>query len=127
MVAIKGKIICYSDIISAKEALAMGVRKYVYKPLQGDELIDAVQEVLGCSSEFIINLNRSTVDLEVMRHIDELHLVEHPFMGARMLRDQLNREEFDVGHKINSYLLGDLAIEGANQVWVLETTYIPMA
>jgi putative transposase len=26
-----------------------------------------------------------------MRRIDQLHL-EHPFMGARMLRDQLNRE-----------------------------------
>ena len=27
----------------------------------------------------------NTDDLKIMRHIDELHL-EHPFMGARMLR-----------------------------------------
>ena len=31
----------------------------------------------------------SDADLALMRRIDELHL-EHPFMGARMLRDQLN-------------------------------------
>lgn len=30
----------------------------------------------------------SSKDLEIMRRIDELHL-EHPFMGACMLRDQL--------------------------------------
>jgi putative transposase len=93
-------------------------------------------------------------DLELMRHIDELHL-EHPFMGTRMLRDQLNRKGFVVGrkhvstlmkrmgietlykkpntskkhpgHKIYPYLLRNLAIEEANQVWALDTTYIPMA
>jgi putative transposase len=96
----------------------------------------------------------NAVDLELMRHIDELHL-EHPFMGARMLRDQLNRQGFDVGrkhvgtlmkrmgveaiykkpntskkhpgHKIYPYLLRNLAIEQANKVWALDTTYIPMA
>ena len=31
----------------------------------------------------------SPADLALMRHIDKLHL-EHPFMGARMLRDQLD-------------------------------------
>ena len=35
----------------------------------------------------------SAADLVLMRRIDALHL-EHPFMGARMLRDQLNREGF---------------------------------
>jgi putative transposase len=96
----------------------------------------------------------NAVDLELMQHIDELHL-EHPFMGARMLRDQLNRQGFDVGrkhvgtlmkrmgveaiykkpntskkhpgHKIYPYLLRNLAIEQANKVWALDTTYIPMA
>jgi len=33
----------------------------------------------------------SAEDLAIMRRLDELHL-EHPFMGARMLRDMLNRE-----------------------------------
>ncbi len=90
----------------------------------------------------------------LMRRIDALHL-EHPFMGARMLRDQLNREGYDVGrkhvgtlmkrmgiealyrkpgtskkhpgHEIYPYLLRGLTINRANQVWALDTTYIPMA
>ena len=96
----------------------------------------------------------SAADLALMRRIDELHL-EHPFMGARMLRDQLHREGIKVGrrhittlmrhmgiaalapqpgtskrapgHKIYPYLLRKLAITRANQVWALDTTYIPMA
>ena len=96
----------------------------------------------------------SPADLALMRRIDELHL-EHPFRGARMLRDQLNRQGFAVGrrhvrtlmlrmgidalapqpgtsqaapgHKIYPYLLRKLAITRSNQVWALDTTYIPMA
>ena len=40
----------------------------------------------------------SDVDLAVMRRLDELHL-EHPFMGARMLRDQLARQGIHVGRR----------------------------
>lgn len=93
-------------------------------------------------------------DLALMRRMDALHL-EHPFMGARMLRDQLNREGFTVGrkhvgtlmarmgmealyrkpgtskkhlgHEVYPYLLRGLNINRANQVWALDTTYIPMA
>jgi putative transposase len=89
-----------------------------------------------------------------MRRIDALHL-EHPFMGARMLRDSLRREGFEVGrkhvatlmarmgveplyrrprttrkhpaHSVYPYLLRGLAIERANQVWAMDITYIPMA
>jgi putative transposase len=96
----------------------------------------------------------SPVDLALMRRIDELHL-EHPFMGARMLRDQLKRQGLAVGrrhvrtlmlrmgidalapqpgtsqaapcHKVYPYLLRKLAITRANQVWALDTTYVPMA
>ena len=96
----------------------------------------------------------SQADLALMRRIDELHL-EHPFMGARMLRDQLAKQGIHVGrrhigtlmrrmgiqalapqpgtsqrepgHKIYPYLLRKLAITRANQVWALDTTYIPMA
>ena len=88
--------------------------------------------------------------LMLMRRIDQLHL-EHPFMGARMLRDQLNREgrkhvgtlmkrmgiealyrkpgtsKKHPGHEIYPYLLRGLAINRANQVWALDTTCIPMA
>jgi len=93
-------------------------------------------------------------DLILMRRIDQLHL-EHPFMGARMLRDQLVREGKTVGrthvstlmkrmgieavyqkpktskkhpgHTIYPYLLHGMNIDRANQVWALDTTYIPMA
>ena len=96
----------------------------------------------------------SDADLALMRKIDELHL-EHPFMGARKLRDQLARQDIHAGrrhirtlmlrmgiealapqpgtskaapgHKIYPYLLRRLAITRANQVWALDTTYIPMA
>ena len=96
----------------------------------------------------------SEADLALMRRIDELHL-KHPFMGARMLRDQLARENILVGrrhigtlmrrmgiealapqpgtskacpgNKIYPYLLRNLPIVRSNQVWALDTTYIPMA
>jgi putative transposase len=96
----------------------------------------------------------SQADLALMRRIDELHL-KHPFMGTRMLRDQLAREGIQVGrrhigtlmrrmgiealapqpgtskatpgNKIYPYLLRKLPIVRANQVWALDTTYIPMA
>lgn len=96
----------------------------------------------------------SPADLVLMRRIDELHL-EHPFMGARQLRDQLIRQGIQVGrrhvrtlmlrmgiealapqpgtskaapgHKIYPYLLRKLAVTRANQVWALDTTYIAMA
>ena len=47
-------------------------------------------ELLGMSRGSVYYLPRpvSDADLVLMRRIDELHL-EHPFMGARMLRRQL--------------------------------------
>lgn len=36
----------HSDILPEEKAMSIGIRKYVFKPLQGDELLDAVQEVL---------------------------------------------------------------------------------
>ena len=112
--------------------------------------------LLGMSRGAVYYLPRpvSDADLALMLKIDKLHL-EHPFMGARMLRDQLDRESIHVGrrhirtlmlrmgiealapqpgtskrapgHKIYPYLLRKLAITRANQVWALDTTYIPMA
>ena len=89
-----------------------------------------------------------------MRRIDELH-VEYPFAGSRMLRDLLRGEGVAVGrdrvigmmrrmgiaaiyrrpntskpgpgHKIYPYLLRGLAVDGPNQVWAMDITYIPMA
>lgn len=92
-------------------------------------------------------------ELQVMRRIDELHL-EHPFAGSRMLRDLLQREGHEIGrkhvttlmrkmgiealyqrprtsgrdreHPVFPYLLRGVAIERPNQVWAMDTTYIPM-
>jgi putative transposase len=96
----------------------------------------------------------SVADLALMRRIDELHL-EHPFAGARMLMRLLKREGIAIGrkhvgtlmrkmgiealyrklnlsrkhlaHKIWPYLLRDRKIERSNQVFALDTTYVPMA
>ena len=113
-------------------------------------------ELLGISRGAVYYLPRriSEADEALMRRLDELHL-EYPFMGARMLRRQLAREGVQVGrrhigtlmqrmgiealapqpgtsqrapgHKIYPYLLRQLAIARSNQVWALDTTYIPMA
>ncbi len=89
----------------------------------------------------------------MMRRLDELHL-DHPFAGARMLRDLLRRDGIVVGrrhvstlmkrigieviyrrpntskptpgHKIYTYLLRGMKIERSNQVWATDTNYIPM-
>ncbi|MGZ7179038.1 IS3 family transposase [Burkholderia gladioli] len=96
----------------------------------------------------------SETELKLMRRIDELHL-EFPFAGARMLARLLRREGIKVGrrhvgtlmkrmgvealycrpntsrrdkqHKIWPYLLRGMTINRANQVWALDTSYIPMA
>ena len=109
---------------------------------------------ISLGSVYYVPKSVGAADLVLMRRLDELHL-EHPFMGARMLRDQLNREGFDVGrkhvgtlmkrmgmaalyrkpgtstkhpgHDVYPYLLRGLTINRANQVWALDTTYIPMA
>jgi putative transposase len=112
----------------------------------------------------VVNISRGSVyylpapvspgDLALMRRIDELHL-EHPFAGARMLRDLLWQEGTKIGrkhvatlmrkmgvealyrkpnlsrknarHKIYPYLLRGLQIDRTNQVWAMDITYIPMA
>jgi putative transposase len=111
----------------------------------------------------LLNLSRSSVyyvpqpvsagDLALMRQIDELHL-NHPFAGARMLRDFLGLEGVPVGrrhlstlmrtmgiealyrrpntsrpqpgHPVFPYLLRGLEISRANPVWAMDITYIPM-
>ena len=113
-------------------------------------------ELVGISRGSVYYLPKpmSAADLTLMRVIDELHL-EHPFAGARMLRDMLEACGFEVGrkhvatlmrrmgiealyrkpntskphpqHLIYPYLLRGLAIERANQVWAMDLTYIPMA
>ena len=113
-------------------------------------------ELVGVSRSNVYYLPRaaSDADQRLMKRIDVLHLA-HPFAGARMLRDFLNREGFEVGrrhvstlmsrmgiqalyqtpntskkhpgHKVYPYLLRGLEIERANHVWATDITYIPMA
>ena len=127
-------------------------------------MIDREHELPVVRQAQLLDLARSTVyyqpqptsaaDLELMRRIDALHL-EHPFAGARMLRDILQSEGFRVGrkhvktlmdkmgiealyrkantsrrhpqHKIYPYLLRGLTIDRPNQVWAMDITYLPMA
>ena len=124
---------------------------------RGHELsVSRQAQLLNISRGTVYYLPRtvSDADLTIMRRIDELHL-EHPFMGSRMLKRLLAREGIGVGrrhvrtlmqrmgiealcpqpgtskrqpgHKIYPYLLRQLKITQANQVWALDTTYIPMA
>lgn len=57
-----------------------------------DLTITRQAQFLGISRAAVYYLPRSVsdADLALMRRIDELHL-EHPFMGARMLHEQLAR------------------------------------
>jgi putative transposase len=92
-------------------------------------------------------------NLQLMRRLDELHL-ENPVYGSRRLTVLLQREGREVnrkrvirllrhmgieaiyprrmlsqpgeGHQIFPYLLRDLEINGPNQVWCSDITYIPM-
>lgn len=126
-------------------------------------MIDATHELPICRQAELMDISRSNVyylprpisaaDLAVMRRIDELHL-NHPFAGARMLRDMLKLQGVHIGrkhvgtlmakmgiraiyrkpntsaahpkHPVYPYLLKNLTIERANHVWATDITYIPM-
>lgn len=95
----------------------------------------------------------SESNLALMHRIDELHL-EYPFAGSWMLCTMLRLEGIEVGrrrirqlmkqmgiqalyrrantskrnqtHRIYPYLLRGMSITRPNQVWAIDTTYIPM-
>ena len=93
-------------------------------------------------------------EVELVRQIDEIHLL-YPFYGSRNIRNELWSRGYKVGrdkvrrlmrrmgiealyvkpklswmnpkHAKYPYLLRDLQISRANQVWCADITYLPMA
>lgn len=113
-------------------------------------LIKRQAELAGISRDSFCYRPQGEAELGLMRRIDELHL-DHPFMGTRVLCDQLNRAGFEViwrhvgalikrmwvealyrkpsartrhpGQKVYPYLLWGLSIDRASQVWAMDTTH----
>lgn len=69
-------------------------------------------ELLKISRGTVYYLPRpvNAADLALMRKIGALHL-EHPFMGARMLRNQLRRQGIDAGPRHIRTLMYRIGIE----------------
>ncbi len=96
----------------------------------------------------------SDIDIELMRQIDEIHLL-YPFYGSRKIRKELRAKGHKIGrgrvsslmrkigiealyvkpklslshpgHAKYPYLLRGLQITKANHVWCTDITYIPMS
>jgi putative transposase len=113
-------------------------------------------KLLGLSRARVYRLPTppSAEKLDLMRRIDKLHM-DHPHMGSRSIRDQLNRQGIAISrgrvkalmrkmgiaavyqkprttvpnlkHKVYPYLLRHRAITRPNEVWCADITYIPMA
>ena len=112
--------------------------------------------LLGISHSSLYYQGRavSEEDLAIMRAIDEIHLAR-PFLGSRRISGELGERGFTVnrkriqrlmkqmgvvavypkpktskaarGHAIYPYLLRGLEPERANQGWLADITYLPMA
>lgn len=105
------------------------------------------------SSHYYVPIGESALNLELMREIDRQFL-QTPWYGSRQMARHLRRQGYSVGrtrirrlmrlmglraiyqkprtstpnaqHRVYPYLLRDLPIVRANQVWCADITYIPM-
>ena len=83
-------------------------------------MIDKTHDLSMVRQAKLLDMSRSSLyyqpqslsesDLRLMRRIDAMHL-EHPFAGARMLRDMLRLVGIDVGRKRVTTLVKTLSIE----------------
>jgi len=83
-------------------------------------MIDPTHELPIVRQAQLLELSRASVyylpqptpesELALMRRIDELHL-EHPFAGARMLRDLLRHDGWSVGRKHVATLMRRMGVE----------------
>lgn len=124
-------------------------RQHILPLTRQGEILELSRSSLHCRAVPV-----SVRDLELMRHIDEIHL-KYPFWGSRSIRDELRGRGYKVGrghvstlmkrmgitalyrkpklskphpeHKIYPYLLQGMEIRRANQVWAADITYLPMA
>jgi putative transposase len=108
---------------------------------------------LARSSAYYAPLGESAENLALMRLIDELYTL-HPFYGVRQITRRLRQLKHRVnfkrvrrlmrlmgliaqcpkpnlskpapGYKIYPYLLRNLTISRANQVWCMDITYVPI-
>ena len=105
------------------------------------------------SSLYYKPLSESDLNLELMKHMDKIH-IKHPSFGIRRLVNELEEEGYYVNRKriarlmklmgieaiypkrnlsklglakyIQPYLLKGLNINRSNQVWQIDISYIPM-
>jgi putative transposase len=108
---------------------------------------------IGRSSFYYAPRGESTENLALMRRIDELFL-KYPFYGSRQMVRQLRREGVSAGrhrvrrlmrlmgleaiyqapktstphpgHRVYPYLLRNVTVDRADQVWCADITYIPV-
>lgn len=106
---------------------------------------------LSRSSFYHRGKGESRLNLDLMRLIDEIY-TEHPFFGARQMRNILRGRGYRVGrkrvrrlmlkmglqaqcpkpnlskpapgHKVYPYLMRNLVIDGPNQAWCADITYV---